>query len=332
LALDEAQQISRSRARLVEWLASRGGSERGRVLFLLGGSFDADPTDFYLRLAAGDPATAERTFLAEDLRGLGQMDADQELGAELAAWGWLVFPIAPADVGFSEFGSASEGGHSRWVAMSQGARGSGSRSAPFLFTDPGGSWRPLADQSGGSLIRSQKDLLQATRRLDETYLVSYERAGLPTGRRFRLEVVRSSDGARLEAPRWKHEGTPDSFNAVRAAQVGAEPNRAGGLAVSAEILSAAPLGRGERVVRMAVAFRPTAPGVDLSASIRIALAVSRPGDTMVTRAAAGGGSTPGRVVTSLRLPADAEEVGIAVEDTITGLWGAARVKLPAVAN
>lgn len=324
-ATEEGQRIAAARLRLLRWLASRPGADGPRVLYLVGGSFDSDPSGFYARFSPPDRGGAPSAVLARDLGALAQNEEDEELARLLAGWGWLAFPIAPVDVGFSDFGGAREGGHRRWLAFAQGADAPG-QVTPFLFVDPGGGWRPLAERSGGQLIRTAKNLAAARQRLDETLLVSYERPGAARGRRFALEVRRAGDGSRLAAPAWIEEGTPETINIARAVQAGADPEARGGLAVAVRILSRAPAPGGGQRVRLELDCRSTTPGIEPGGALLVAIVVFG-SDAVLERPAAATTATPGRFTAEARLPAGAEALGIAVEDPDSGLWGNARVAL-----
>lgn len=323
-AAHEAQQIASSRARLVRWLSGRGGSASPRLLFLVGGSFDSDPTEFYLRFGGQDrERAAEGASFARDLQRLSQHPAEAALAEALAAWGWRVFPIAPADVGWSDFGSAREDGAARWRAHFGGEP---SARAPFLFVDPGEGWQVFAERSGGQLVRTPRTFAEARRGLDESFLIAYERPGAPTGRTFALEVRSAADGKLLEAPRLAAEGTPDDINVVRAAQADPELGARGGLEVELRLLSSEAEREGERRVRLAVGCRSTAPGIEPAGALRIAVALGADGESAKTSTSPGGCQEPTTI--ELRVPAGTEEIGVAVEDVATGLWGAARLRLP----
>jgi len=320
----EAQQIANARARLVRWLAGRAGSASPRLLFLVGGSFDSDPTEFYLRFGGRDrERAAEGAGLARDLQRLSQHPAEAALAEALAAWGWRVYPISPADVGWSDFGSARESGASRWRAHFGGEP---SARAPFLFVDPGDGWQVFAERSGGQLVRTPRTFAEARRGLEESFLVAYERPGVPTGRTFALDVRSAGDGQLLEAPRVASEGTPDDINVVRAAQADPEFGARGGLEVELRLLSSGAERKGERRVRLAVGCRSAVPGIEPTGRLRIAVAIGAHGESAKSSAESRGCREP--ITIDLRVPADTEELGVAVEDGATGLWGAARLRLP----
>lgn len=323
-AAHEAQQIASSRARLVRWLSGQGGGAAPRLLFLVGGSFDSDPTEFYLRFGGRDrERAAEGAGFARDLQRLSQHPAEAALAEALAAWGWRVYPIAPADVGWSDFGSARASGASRWRAHFQNEP---SARAPFLFVDPGDGWQVFAERSGGQLVRTPRTFAEARRGLDETFLVAYERPGEPVGRTFALEVRSAGDGQLLEAPRSAAEGTPDDINVARAAQADPELGARGGLEVELRLLSSGAEPDGGRRVRLAVGCRSTAPGVEPAGRLRIAVALDARGESAKTSLSAGTCREPTTI--ELQVPAGTEEIGVAVEDVATGLWGVARLPLP----
>lgn len=328
LAAEEARLIAQARQRLLAWLAARSAGNRPRVLFLVGGAFDPDPTGFYERHAPRDRGGAPRVDLARELSRLAQQREDEELARILTAWGWLAFPIALSDVGFSDFGGAQEGGTKRWRAFALGAAAP-SQASPTLFVDLGGSWRPLAERSGGRLIRTAKDLDAARRRLDETVLVSYERPGLAAARRFALEVRRTGEGGeRLAAPAWVEEGAPDAINAVRAAGAGADFDERGGLAVGARVLAFEATREGERRLRLELAYRSTTPGIEPSGEVQVAMVATGGDEPTRLQVVAAPGASPGRIVVEVRLRAGGEALGVALEDPVSGLWGTVRLALP----
>ena len=94
----ERRLIRRQTDRLLEWLLQSPPPTSRRALLLVGDGWDLDPNDFYAVNAAAPG-------LGTEVAGLGR--ESRELAETLAAYGWIVAPLAPPapPVGAGRFGA-----------------------------------------------------------------------------------------------------------------------------------------------------------------------------------------------------------------------------------
>ena len=340
-AREEARFVRSRQTRLGVWAASTPSLGRPRILFLVSGAYDEDPRDFYLdRLEAGSRSgsaggtlvrepVSQRTLLETDLRNLVHGSDDESLGSDLATLGWMVFPVATADLGLESFGSAEEPGDSRWLAMARGASERSSGAPPFLFTHPLSGWTALAGPSGGEVLGTDRQVTRAVRALGDVFLLTYERTGPPTGVTHRLEVEIPGSGLEVHAPRVVSEGTPESVAGLAAARLlsGGEP--AADLPVVLGVASEVRIDdRRELHLAVAVDVKALAPlmGPTFGSAVRLTVAVPTPdgGVRVLQRlAAAPPGSALWRFDLTVDAPPDAERLALAVEELATGMRGGA---------
>jgi hypothetical protein len=345
-AREEVRFVGSRQMRLGVWAASTPSLGRPRILFLVSGGFDEDPRDFYLDRLENTSApgsrgsnlresVSQRTLLETDLRELARGPEDEALGSDLAALGWLVFPVVEADIGWNSFNGADEPGLSHWLAMARGATQLSTAGPPLPFSHPLAGWSGVAAPSGGEVLGTDRQVERSVRALGDVYLLTYERSGPPTGATHRLSVeIRGSD-ALVHAPRQVSEGTPESvagLAAVRLLQGGVPESD---LPVKLGQLSDVRVdGRREVHLAAAVDVGSLLPvvGPSFGGSVRLTLAVTAPkGAVRVLQrlASAPHGSPLWRFDLTVQPPPGASRVALTVEDLGSGLRGGAVLELPA---
>lgn len=347
-AAEEVRAVAERRLRLALWAASKPSFGRPRFLFLVSGVYDSDPTGFYLaRLEGGDSSggsgrtivresATDAMLLEKDLQALRQGGRETDLGSDLAALGWMTFPVTYSDLGFDTLGGAEEPGHSRFVAMGRGASSQGGLAA-FLFSDPLAGWSTVAAPTGGEVLASDKALRDAVRNLGGLYLLSFERVGAPRSEVRPLEVESLRPGAELRTLSRIGEATPEGLAALAtgALLAGGEPERD----LPLEILSARWREDAERVLRLElgvdVAELRSAVGPGLGRELRLTLALPADGgalDVRQLRLAAPPGAPRWHFSLSVRVTPAADRVALRLEDLATGLRGGAVLAVPEPAS
>lgn len=347
-AAEEVRVVAERRLRLGLWAASSPSFGRPRFLFLLSGVYDSDPVPFYLaRLEGGDDSgggggtivrqsVTDAMLLERDLRDLGQGARESDLGSDLSALGWMTFPVAYSDLGFDTLGGAEEPGHTRFVALGQGASKQGGLSA-FLFTDPLAGWSTVATPTGGEVIASDKALRNAVRELGGLYLLRFERSGTPRSEVLPLEIESLRPGAKLRSLSRVGEATPEGLSALAtgALLTGAAVERD----LPLEVLSTRWRDAAEEVLLVElgvdVADLRAAAGPELGRELRLTIASPAEGgalDVRQQRLAAPPGAPRWHFTLAVRLASGSDRVALRLEDLATGLRGSAIVPVPLLAG
>jgi len=346
-AAEEVRVVAERRLRLALWAASTPSFGRPRFLFLVSGVYDSDPTDFYLdRLEGGGrgggsggalvrQSVTDEMLLETDLRALRQGQNESDLGSDLAALGWMTFPVAYSDLGFDTFGGADEAGHSRFVAMARGATSPLGGPSAFLFADPLAGWSTVAAPTGGEVLASDKALRDAVRELGDLYLLTYERTGVPEGAVRDLELESRRSGARLHSLARVGEATPEGVSALAtgALLAGSEPERD----LPLEVVPARWVVDGEEpslVLELGVDVSGlrAAAGAELGRELRLTLALPTEAGSVEIRQlrlAAPPNAPRWHFGLRVRVPASAGRLALRLEDLATGLRGSAVVSVPA---
>lgn len=345
-AAEEVRVVAERRLRLALWAASTPSFGRPRFLFLVSGVYDSDPSDFYLdRLEGGGSgggsggaivrqSVTDSMLLETDLKALRQGRSESDLGSDLAALGWMTFPVAYSDLGFDTFGGADEAGHSRFLAMARGATSPLGGPSAFLFADPLAGWSTVAAPTGGEVLASDKALRDAVRDLGGLYLLTYERSG-PAGAAVRtLELESRRPGARLHSLAKVGEATPEGVAALAtgALLAGSEPERDLPLVIGPPRWVA----DGEvpsllLEIRVDVSDLRAATGAELGRELRLTLALPTTTgsvDVRQQRLAAPPGAPRWHFSLRVRVAPSAERIALRLEDLATGLRGGAVVAVP----
>lgn len=336
LAAQEAAILLERRKELVLWAAKQQGRTGPKLLLLVSGAYDSDPTEFYLdRYRAGVDRMSERAALEADLARLSQGQSEAEFARDLAALGWMVFPMVPADTGFSEFGSAAVGGSAVWQAMARGALGGGSPPPAFLFTHPLSGWSTAARTTGGEVLASDAALRSFVRGAEDLYILAYQRTGVPSGRVFRLGVSTSDPRFEMAAPQWTAEGTPEGLAALRALEVAESGETSGDLHYEVDAVEVVedpdPSSEGGAILRARISISGIPEGVKFGEAWRAAAVIVEKSGRVQVRAHAASGRHPLLNLT-LRIPETTERVGLFFEDLETGMWGSVQIPVPRSSN
>lgn len=330
-ATEEAMMLGDRRRRLATWLVTRSRPERPKLLMTVSGAYDSDLGDYYLaglRDSGSAEAQSEANLLQADLARLAQGPLDETLGNDLAAAGWVVFPVVPIDAGYGEFKTASAGGHDVWRAMAAGSTAS-SGSSPFLFTHPIAGWRTLSAPTGGEVVTSDRGMADLMAGLGNLWLLTYERVDPTPGHSYRLDVRSRRPGVEVLAPRWRSESTPAELSLLRALAALESGQPAGDLGFEVAALRVKPgASREELAVTVEVAgLAGAAVAAAESEPQWVVSVVSRDEDDNLAHRVqlVRGAADPLRI--DLRLPASSRALGIAIEEFGTGSWGARSVEV-----
>lgn len=183
----------------------------------------------------------------------------------------------------------------------------------------------LAADTAGRLVRDTDDLDEAVSSMSRRARLTYQVAGLPLGAVRKLEVTLTGSDRELRYPGWVRSGTPSGVTAARARRTARGEIEEGGLAVKAELSTAA-----DGANAVVVEFEPTVEGEIASTDIavfRVSVATGAATGVQTVRyrrfelAPAAGGENR-RVVFPLEPPLSDESVAVVVEDLAGGLWGA----------
>ena len=189
----------------------------------------------------------------------------------------------------------------------------------------------LARTTGGSVVRSDRDLAGALEGLNRRVWLTYQVAGLPDGDLHAIEArYKSSRG--LIYPAWARSSTPESVSAARARRLLAGEPTGGDLAFDARF-------PGQEPGEVHLELEP--PGIEAGGEVtadaasdtvlRLTLGVGGP-DVEPTVEHRRLGSQTGRDIWSYRvgfeMPEDRSWLAVLVEDLETGIWGGQLIEVP----
>ncbi|MEM1183067.1 MAG: VWA domain-containing protein, partial [Acidobacteriota bacterium] len=203
--------------------------------------------------------------------------------------------------------------------------------AEVAWVDPKAPLELLSEATGGYVIASEGDLLEAVGRLGQRRRVAWIEALDYADGLVAVEVEVQKPGHTVRAPRWRSRGTPEPLADLRLDRILARGE-------AGELTLVAVLEVGD-AADPTVADSPTPASLDARLDLSDAGLESRETDLRVTVEALGlGGETQvlqevmsasfgqreWRLDRELSLPADATAVAVLVEDLRSGLWGGRR--------
>lgn len=201
---EEKNVIQQSIERMNDW-AVAGETRKPRVLIAVGTGFDEQPGEFYRRSIAlldqGFAASRAAQFMDSDLG-----DSIGELGRELAAAGFLVFPAATR-ISAKHTRAAEFSGEEIIRSFHQNTA---DLELDFLLLDPVGSQRHLAKASGGHVVGSGKGIEKLVDESSGWYVLTYQVDRKLDGEFHQIRVVstrpQTQIGNTLVAPSGTSEG------------------------------------------------------------------------------------------------------------------------------
>ena len=171
---EEERVIQESLDRLNDWAVAKATGDP-RVLIAVGTGFDEQPGEFYFRkLFLLDKAFAAAR--AAELLELNFSDTVADLGRELAAAGFVVYPVTTR-VAAKHSRAAEFSGDDIAQSFNQN---SGELEVDFLQLDPVGSRRHLARPSGGRVVGSGRGIENLVGESTGWYVVTYQVGGSST--------------------------------------------------------------------------------------------------------------------------------------------------------
>ncbi len=333
---EEAAILALQRDRLLDWATARASVGAGqRLLFLLTGGYDLDPSEFYLNeIDTGPDLAREVPKLRAHLLNYSQGQATEDLAQGLAAAGWRAFVVSPSQWSDVFPGAASQSGRGKLY----GSSGSTTRSAPrSILMDPLGPWHLVAEQTGGGSFTDPGRAVEALREARGSFTLTYQVPRPAGGRPRRLEIRARRHDLTLRYPRWVVAGSALAIAEARARALLAGGSSAGELPVVVVSRVAEGADRTKGVQRGSLEARlPWTPileraGVAVTSPLRVTVALGSPDGGVIVRSQ----EVHGRAESSqegwvyevqIDAPSGTKDVAIVVEHVQSGLWGAAKTQ------
>ena len=319
---EERVVIKRSIERMTDWaVAAETGAPR--VLIAVGTGFDEQPGEFYFRkLFLLDKAFAAAR--AAELLELNFSETVADLGRELAAAGFVVYPVTTR-VSAKHSRAAEFSGDDIARSFNQN---SGELEVDFLLLDPVGSQRHLARPSGGRVVGSGRGIENLVGESTGWYVVTYQVSRKLDGAFHEIDISSTRPGARVTNTLVVQSGTSEGRSALRLRRLLAGTNEFGELAV--EMSVGAPLADEDGTITAEVSVRiPIETVVELfgpteARELRISIAIeNEPGSTTVRHDLAH--LTAAQTGLNYTFPAQytgsSAQLAVIAEDLASGIWG-----------
>lgn len=325
--MQEIEMAQRFRRNLLEWMA-RYPRQRPRLLLLVSGGFEYDPTAYYFGFAQGSPDAqkARAEFSQYDIGS-----PISALAKTLAASAWTMISVdSPSGAGEAWIDDGGRSGIGRVRNLTVDHPGQGSAFTSRSTRDP---LLEFAEATGGSVVQRAK-LDEAIADLGGRVKITYQVSRPPDGKTRKIAVRTSRPGITIRTMKWSSEATPDDIAAVRAVQILREGDSSGELPTTLKVeWTPGTTGVRSGTIVVESALEPIAAALASSrrSAFRVTILAKQEGQQPVLLHRVVSSYDPSRgkfrYTAPITAPASKLELGIIVEELSTGVWGGARTQV-----